>query len=290
MNRVRLVVGCVLGLALPATALAQSAPPPPLPTDAAHDPGFVIMDRVDGSSRAGAELEYLFPDHTGTSDVTAFRIDAHMQYVSPQSGFGVYGTLPLSHVSGGNESYTPVGDIELGALFAPHQISPSTAFVLHAGITLPTAPSGTGDALSNLIASSARFDDLYLSIPDGLSLRAGGSLLARSGQLFARFDAAVDANLSAANSSSTDTFLRFNAGVGADLGQVALMGELVNLYDSSASSGGSGSSWLNVGALSLRVRANNLQPYVALTFPLDHDSNSFMSAALTVGVDAVLGR
>ena len=248
------------------------------------------MDRMDGSSRAGGEFSYLFPDHTGSNDVTVMRFDAHVQYVSPRSGWGFYGQVPLGHLSAGSQSYTPLGDLEVGGVFVPHLSSPDSAIVFHVGVTLPTGASGMNDFLANLVAASTRFNDLYDQLPEAVSLRAGMAGLWRSGQLFGRFDLAIDGNQSVGDNGNVHTIIRLNAGIGADLGQAALMLETVNLYDTGSSGGSSGSSWINTAALSLRLRSGGVQPYAALVFPVDKDANQFMTAALTLGVDGVIAK
>lgn len=289
MQRISWVVGFVLGLE--AAAFAQGAPPPV--TDAAHDPAFVTMDRFDGSSRFGGELSYVFPDHVPGS-ITALRFDVHGQYVDPVSGFGGYAAMPFSHVSvsdmGMSQSGTGIGDAEAGVLYVPHLASPDTAVVLHAGITLPTGSSGTSsnDYAANLLGVSSRFNDLWQIIPEGFSIRLGASGLYRSGQMFARVDFGIDSNQSAANNVNAKPIMRFNAGVGMDLGQAAIMAETVNLYETDSNSNESGSSWVNTAAVSARFQAGTLQPYGAIVFPIDHDANAFMSAALTVGLEGLI--
>ena len=294
MQRISWVVGFVLGLQ--AAAFAQGAPPPV--TDAAHDPAFVTMDRFDGSSRVGGEVSYIFPDHT-TGDVTALRFDLHGQYVDPASGLGGYVQMPFSHISvssgGMSDSASGVGDAEAGVIFVPRLASPNTALVLHAGITLPTAskqdvnnPSSIDGVIANLVGVGARFNDLWDILPGAFSIRLGASGLVRNGQMFARFDFGVDSNQSAANNAKIDPVMRFNAGVGVDLGQAAVMAESVNLYETKSNSNESGSSWINAAAVSARFQAGMVQPYGALVFPIDRDSNAFMSAALTLGIEGLI--
>ncbi|HTR53005.1 MAG TPA: hypothetical protein VMJ10_20060 [Kofleriaceae bacterium] len=281
----------------PAVVFAQGAPPPyyttlpPSTSDAGHDPGFVTMDRFDASTRFGAELSYLFPDHI-SGDLTAARADLHGQYVDPRSGLGVYGALPMAYVSASapgspSMSYTAIGDLELGGLYLPRMMTPNVALVLRAGIALPTGASGMNEELSNTLGAFTRLDDLYLSIGGGLSGRFSGSLLVRQGQLFARIDGGIDANKSNSNQGNIDAVAHFNAGAGIDVGQLAVMGEFVNLYDVGSTSNASGSSWIDAAALSIRFHSGQLQPYAAFVIPLDDDANALMSYALTVGIEGV---
>src|SRR2546425_1256308 len=80
-------------------AIAYADPVEPVAEDdVIHSPGFVAIDRFDGTSRVGAETSYAFAQD-GTP--AAMRADAHLQYVDPKGGLGAYAVLPISHVSGG---------------------------------------------------------------------------------------------------------------------------------------------------------------------------------------------
>jgi hypothetical protein len=292
------VAACVL-CAGGARAFAQA--PPPSPTDAGHDPGFVTIDRFDATTRMGVELGYLFPDHTRGVDITVARFDVHLHWVDDTSRLGAYGALPVSYMSvrapgTDSTSVTPVGDLEGGVLYMPRTNIPNMAIVFRLGLTLPTASTGStqsalSDQLANLYAAGARWTDAYLHFPSALSLRVGASVLVRSGVMFARFDLGLDDNRTS-DQGAVPPFLRLNAGVGVDLGQIALMGETANLYVTSATGTSIGSSWVDTASLSARFRGRSAEPYVALTFPLDHDANSYltdglgMTAVFTIGVEA----
>jgi hypothetical protein len=82
--------------------------------------------------------------------------------------------------------------------------------------------------------------------------------------------------------------LRVNAGVGYDTGDVAFTAEVTNLYSTGVNDSVSGTSWVNSGALSARVRTASVLPYGAIVFPLDHDSHTVMDAVLVLGIEAPL--
>jgi hypothetical protein len=298
MNRPLLVIAMLV----PTAVFAQPGPPDGLPQYApgwaGHDPGFITMDRFDASSRFGLEASYLFPNHTDGADVTSLRFDLHGQWVDPYTGAGAYIQVPFSYLGttqnsddgpATSNSTTAIGDVEVGGLFLAVR-QRNVALVLRGGITLPTAPTSQDGSQSNLIAGYMRLTDIYLAVPDAVTVRASASLLVRNGQLFARADLGVDVNASAGQGVDADSFVHANVGVGVELGGVALMAESVNVYDTSSeiTSGGLGASWIDTGAVSIRFRNRGLQPYAALVFPLDHDSNQFMSAALTLGFDTSL--
>jgi hypothetical protein len=265
--------------AMASTALAQPAP--------SATPGFVTMDRFDETSRAGGEISYLFPHNAGDQSVTAMRFEGHGQYVDPASGFGGYAQLPLSYVSGGGQSETGVGDLEVGGIYCPRLTSPNVALVIHAGLTLPTGSTDFNSLEANLVGSLARLDDFYDIVPHGLSLRIGVSPIVRSGNVFARLDLGFDSNISGYEGTNVESVLRVNVGGGVDLGTVALMAELVNIHANTNSNPGStGDQWLNEAAVSARMRSGNVQPYLALVLPIDHDSHQILDAAITAGIEA----
>src|SRR5262249_42560011 len=155
--------------------------------------------------------------------------------------------------------------------------------------TLPTGSTAIDKLLANAIGSYHRLNDFYLFLPKGFSIRAGVSPMIRSGQLFARVDIGVDGNVSA-DGTDAPLLVRANGGIGMDTGQVAVMAEVNNLY-STKDQGGStatGSSWINVGALSARFKNGQIQPYAALVIPLDHDSHTAIDAVVIVGLDAAI--
>src|SRR5689334_10183508 len=93
---------------------------------AARADDFVTLDRQSATSAAGAEVSYLFPkDSSSGSTITVIRLDAHGQYVDPDSGFGGYVEVPYGRVSGDGQSLDAFGDIEAGAIYAPKLSDPN---------------------------------------------------------------------------------------------------------------------------------------------------------------------
>jgi hypothetical protein len=78
--------------------------------------------------------------------------------------------------------------------------------------------------------------------------------------------------------------LHFDVGVGADLGPVAVMLESENV---TLFSGGSSSDsvTLDAFAVSARLNARPLSPYVALVVPVDDDLSSILGFMLTAGAE-----
>lgn len=256
-----------------------------VPAIAAADPDhFVTLDRQDASSRAGLELSKLFYN-TGSgvaNDLSGLRFDLHGQYVTPNA-IGVYLSVPIGYASGGGQSHTSIGDVEVGGIFVPQLTSSNVKLVLHGGVTLPTQSNDQNPAITSLLTFWPRVTDFYQVVPEGFSLRVGMSPIIRSGQVFFRGDLGVDANLSAAQGSDVKTVIRANAGLGVDLGVAAVMLESANVYST-----GNNGGWLNTGALSARFDGGSVYPYAALVVGLDDDVRSVMHEAITVGLEGRL--
>ena len=276
-----LAMGIGMGI-LSASALASAEPM-----------SFGIMDRQDETSRAGGELSYLFLGGLLNGDAHLFRADVHGQYVDPGVGIGGYLTMPFAHVSsssgGMSQSATGIGDAELGGIYVGH-IQPGSEIVVHGGLTLPTGSKDSDAAVANVIGAFARLTDFYLAIPHGVTMRLGVSPIVQSGPLTLRFDVGLDVNLSSDSSgsidNSVDNLFHLNVGLGYRQGNVGVTAELVNVRASG--SGSESENWINVAGLSARLFLNDLTPYLAITFPVDHDSNQILDAVATVGVETRL--
>jgi hypothetical protein len=253
-------------------------------TPAAAGPGFITLDRQDGSSFGGGELSYFFLD---ADNATALRFDLHGQYVDPASGFGGYLAVPIGHFSVDDPLFdidaTGVGNISLGGIYVPRMRSRDFGMIVHAGLTAPTASDNAEDSLAVLATGSARLADYYLGIPEGVVMRFGVSPLFRSGQVFARIDAGADIVLSAAG-TDPDPLLRLDAGIGIDLGSAALTGELANIFYTGE---GSDDDALTTLAIGFRGYAGTVAPYAALVFPLDDEFDG-IDAIVTVGLDVMV--
>jgi len=242
-----------------------------MPLDLAH---FVTLDRFDAMDRVGAEVSH-FLLSVGDARYDAWRFDTHAQFVDDASGVGGYVTVPAARV----ESRNRIGDVDVGLLYMPELAPRTLSAVLHAGLGLPTSASATGGPIQEGIVS--RIADTALSIPAGSTARLGGSLIWRDDQLFARGDAALDANLDAAG-GRVDPIVRGGAGVGLIAGSAALMAEAEVL------GGGPLASVGGTGSLSVRLDAGPLQVYGAYVFGLDSHTRQTMSEAFILGTDVPL--
>jgi hypothetical protein len=280
------------------TAPAMAAPGEP-PATAAADPrqlpGFVVIDRFDARTRTGLDVSYLAPDSKtfGNDTPTLLRFSAQLRYVDKPSGVGGYVMVPFSYANdkngnGGSDTITDVGDVELGAIYVPRLASANTAFVLHAGVTLPTGETGA-ESLVGLIESSVALPQLYNSIPKGITGKVGFSPMFRSGNVFARIDLGLDWNFDAKD-ATIGKGIHYNAGVGVELGQLALMFESENLSlldegpPTPSASSRSGTT-LNAIAVSGRFHGGSLSPYLAVIVPVEEDTADLIDLAVTVGID-----
>ena len=253
-------------------------------TPAAAD-GFLTLDRGDGESRGGVEASWAQLDPPFGESINVFRFDGHGHYVTA-GGLGGYAAMSIAYGSNDAGSGTGIADAELGMLYV-RRMNPTTELVFRGGVTLPT---GNGDDdledfIVNAIGTTARITDTIQIIPEGTSLRLAVSPIIRSGQVFARFDGGLDINIDNAGSGEPDPVLRLNAGVGMDLGTVALTAELAN---SVSTDGDLDDQWANALAIGVRGRVGGVQPYGGLVVPIgdEYDGVDFV---VTVGIDAVLG-
>jgi hypothetical protein len=258
---------CAL-LLVPATAFADDVP------------SFVTLDRADWTSRAGVEASYVAPNAATGSVV---RFDPYLQVVDPSTGLGGYAALPISYAS----STTADGGLEVGGIYVTHLWDASYDLVVHLGIALPTGATDTPGATANAIATSSRFADDVLALPDTTLLRFGMSPIWRQGRWFARGDLGFDFVLPVEHAKP----LRLDAAVGLDLDTVVLSLESVNLVDvrgNTTNALGTESefaeTWFDTVALAARCRFDHVEPYAALVLPLDNDSRAIFDVALTVGL------
>lgn len=293
-------------------AAAQPAPDPGSPPDGAapaittprsgaavaglganQAPGFVVIERLDASSRAGIDISYIrLNTHGSTGDrPTLLRFEGHAHYVDKASGFGGYVQVPLAYASastgtGTSTTITDVGDLEVGGIFIPKLSIPEISLVLHAGITTPTGENDT-EAGIGIIESALALPELYNALPKGVTGKFGVSPIVRSGSLFARLDVGLDWNFHA-NGVTAGKGIHYNLGVGVDLGKVAVMLESENLtiMDETDANGNTGSGGtLNAAAVSARADAGMVSPYLAVVIPIEHDTSDLVDLAVVVGAD-----
>ena len=264
----------------------------------AHADDFVTLDRQSPTSSAGVEMGYLFPhEDTASNSETVARLDVHGEYVDPRLGLGVYVNTAIAdlsaHIGASGEFQkavdwggTGVGNLEIGPIYVLRMPDPRVRIVFHGGVMVPTASTDDGNAeFANAQASVMRVQDLYLTVRATV-FRVGMSPMIRAGNVFLRFDLGYDHTTIYDNTPDTLDLIHLDAGAGVDLAGVQLMAELVPVraVHGPALSG----ALMDTGAVSVRLKRGWFQPYVALQLPLDDVSQQIETAALIVGVDAVL--
>ncbi len=279
MKMLRLVTATALLASGAAPASAQEPPP------AGPFPVMSTMDRVTDHTHFNGSLAFGFFDDDAID--LGLRLDLGGQYVAPM-GWGVYAAMPVSYVSGSDDSETALGNLEAGGTY---QLPAGPALlVLRGGITLPTGPDISftdPDFFVNLVNSYSRLNDLTSLTNDVTWLRLSGSLLHRQGQLFLRGDAGIDLPIAEDDGVDGNTMLRLNVGGGIDLGSATVSGELVT---SGTTEDTGGEQWFHSLAVTGAFGAGSVRPYAAFILPLDESTrdgiNFFLMGGLEVPIQA----
>jgi hypothetical protein len=152
----------------------------------AQTPPFTTMDRGDAESRIGLDLGLTLLEDGAGNEATGFRFDFYGHFMAARR-YGGYVVLPLSYVSFEDDAADEemaLGNIEVGGVY----VVPvnRVAFVLRAGLTLPTASDGLAEFITNVLAVRPRGTDAVTVTPQSLWLRSAASVVGRSGQFFFR--------------------------------------------------------------------------------------------------------
>lgn len=218
-----------------------------------------------------------FDDSNGSSQ----RLELYGQYMAATNagGVGVYGSLPVSRVSIDGDSESEIGNPEFGGLYAPRIAG--AELVLRAGISPSLHDENDNGGFVNLLSSFGRLTDFIAQAPGTTMLRLSGSPMLRSGNIVARADLGFDIPLSSDGGLDADAVARFNLAIGADLGQLVVAGELVNLVNL----GGDGDSeFLHTLGMSGHLKLGTVQPFASLVIPLDESLRDLIDFALAFGV------
>lgn len=293
-----LVAPSLLGTLLGTIAAAQPAPEPgasPAAPDGgsaglepSRQPGFVGIDRLDGTSRAGLDATYLEPNMMDSSGPKPrlMRLNAHLSYVDQRLGLGGYVMVPFAQVRTGDgateRTTSALGDVELGAIYVARLPSANVGLVLHAGITAPTGE----DNLAGFITGAIALSELYNGLPSGTTAKLGVSPMFRYGNLFARLDLGGDWNIDSKN-ATVGTGLHYNAGLGVDLGPAAVMVESQNmsLLKIEGNGGTARGVTLNSMVVSMRANLRAVSPYLGVIIPVENDTSELIDLAVTLGTD-----
>jgi hypothetical protein len=244
---------------------------------------FVTLDRQDDTSSVGGELLYTFTDFNN-QDVTLIRLDGHFQYIL-DSGIGIYGVLPLAYGSDDNDSYTAIGDIEVGGIYNV-RANADWLVALHGGLMLPTSGDDPADATIGGYASYYRVQDSYQFIPEGTTLRLAASPIYQKGKLFLRGDLGFDLNLDNSYDNNADNALHLDVGVGGWVSpNFSLAGELTSLTTFNDRDNDDDND-TNIAVTGRYHTGSNLQLYFGLA--ADSDTRDNLPAGIVLGIDAPL--
>lgn len=249
------ILGILIALAISTTtAAAQRAP------------DMATLDRGDGISKFGIDLAFTSLD-TPFYDA-ALRFDLYGQYVT-HSGFGIYGSLPISRSFGDGpeplpQPATAIGNADLGVLYVA-TMSPTFSLVLRGGVAVPTADDDGDGIATNFAATWPRLTDIALAAPDAWYVRLGISPLIHVDNVFLRFDVGFD--IGTDEDDFADELFRLNAGGGIDLGAVALSLELANVAN--LDSFDDDDDFVHTLAFTVRFMGEQLQPFLSFGVPLD---------------------
>jgi hypothetical protein len=274
MRTIRLALLLVCALAAPAAA-QEPAPATPFPA-------LATTDRTTDHSSFHGSLALSFFEDDGPD--LAARVDLGGQYLTLQ-GIGGYATIPVSYLSGNDESETAIGNIELGGLYVAKG-GPNTSFVVRGGLMLPTAPDDLEGLLTNVANLVPRFTDFMGVAPEVTALRLSVSPLHRSGIFFARADAGIDIAIDEADGSDTDPFIRLNLAAGVETSGVVFAGELVTI-GTTGEVDENEDRFFHTLAVSGGLSQGKVRPFGALIVPLDDFLD--VSVAIMAGVEAPLG-
>jgi hypothetical protein len=271
--RTALTLG-LLSIAAPAAADDSASPGTPFPTTA-------TLDRQTDHTSFNTAIGMSFYGDGGPD--LGIRWDLYGQYVAPQ-GFGGYLTLPVSYVSGDDESETAIGNLELGGVYvAP--AGAATDVVVRGGLVIDT--SGDEDAFINLFTLIPRMTDLPSVTTEMTWLRLSASPLHRAGKVFVRADLGLDIAIDEPDGSDVDPFFHINLAAGIDAGPVTVAGEIVTV-GTTGDVDEDEDRFLHTLAVSVSGAAGGVRPYGALILPVENElSEDFLdvSLALMVGLE-----
>jgi hypothetical protein len=283
-----------LALLIPASASAQVGEPAGSSFDVGLDsPGlpFVSLDRADSEGRVGVDVGYLLLEGADFPDAV-YRLDLHGQFIlsqTPANYLGGYGGIPIAWVSiDGVDDELGIGAAEVGAFYGLRL--PTGELVLRGGLTLPTGDDDDG-VFANVIAGVARITDFAQTVPRATILRAAGSWLGQSDQIFYRFDGGLDIPLFDISDDfeiDRSPLLRLNAGVGIGNPNMAGLIELANVVDTDTLGDDVGDAALHVLGLAFRGGNESIGYHAGLYFPIDDDFSAFVDLIFSLGLHARL--
>ena len=262
-----------------AEAQAQMEPaPPPFEAAASTSTGFLTLDRGDESSFVDVSLATSFFE--GEDPDFNARMELYGQYITP-GGTGGYLGLPVSYLAIDDDSFTAVGNIEIGGLHNL-QLNPKTNLVLRGGIALPTASDDFEKLFASLANINARYTDLVGVIPELTTLRIAASPVHRSGQAYLRADGGLDVPFSSDDNSDPDPLIRINLAAGLVVGKGTVGLEIVTI-GTTGDVGDGQDRFQHTVALSGRFHLGSAELFGGLVLPAGSDNGFNVDMSLVAG-------
>jgi hypothetical protein len=273
MSRITIATAVALGL----TTLGTSASAQPR----LAIPEGVTTDRFSADPWA-LSVDVAISNYDDVDGVVlATRFDLYGQILGQVGAHrvGGYASLPYAYILADEEDpIGKLGHLELGGLFAT-AAGASTDAVLRGGVAFEVTDDQDLDSLALFITGFGRLSESFISIPEVTWARVSGSLLHRGEPYFLRADLGLDVPFS--EQEDGELFVRLNLAAGANLGSVALLGELSNMV---SFTGESDDELLSTLGLTLRGTASSFSPVVSVVVPLDDQLQELVDFVVVVGV------
>lgn len=283
MRKQSIIALASLGVLAASSAQAQEEPSQTVDEVTA----FSTLDRPSDVTMGGVDMGVSF--HDPAEELTGVRWDVHAQYVH-ESKWGGYALIPVSRTFSEVDEETALASIELGGLKTFSLGEPS--LTVRAGLALPTADDSLAGMDANYSGVLSRLTDVALIEPDTTWLRLAASPYGRTGQIFYRADAGIDLPLfedapaSAFGMQDIDPLVRLNLGVGAEMGNVAMMGELATIGTTGDVDGQD--RFFHTAAVTASKTDGMIRPQLSLALPLDATVREDVDFILMAGIHTIL--
>jgi hypothetical protein len=247
---------------------------------------FTAIDGSGDGSCVRADVAVSFAD-----GATFARSTILGQYIGA-AGIGGYAGIAatLAVADDSDRSFESLGNLQLGAIIQ-RPMGPALDLAVRAGLVLPTATAQEFDGVAQIMAATAaRPSDVVTTYPEATWLRLGVSPTFHRGAFFARADAGLDIAILGTDRVGVGAVGHVDLGVGLRKRSLSATAELQNMIELGVDRG-DGSSLsdrsVHTAGISLRYHAPWVEPFVALSSPLD-DGRRGALATITAGVAAPL--
>jgi hypothetical protein len=247
---------------------------------------FTAIDGSGDGSCVRADVAVSFGD-----GATFARSTILGQYIGA-AGIGGYASIAatLAVADDSDRSFESLGNLQLGAI-VQRSIGPELDVAVRAGLVLPTATAQEFDGVAQTMATrAARPSDVVTTYPEATWLRLGVAPTFHRGAFYARADAGVDVAILGADGVGVGAVGHVDLGVGLRKGRLSATAELQNMIELGIDRDDDTSlaeRSVHTAGVSLRYHAPWVEPFVALSSPLD-DGRRGALVTITAGVAAPL--